>query len=275
MTTHRTPPAAPKRAPELRLPYPLIDYLNTLPGDYVKITVRLLQLAQWVPGVAPSGLVLDAGELVMSLRFRGLWDAVVLDREVTEAGRVSLLRRVLRRLERDGLVATRAASSADTPNDTPRSTRRDTPATIVRFLKFRDNLWPGNVDATRQAAHGAAHRSDTILAVDPTNPDPHLRTASRPQPLRAVPSLPPEQQDSCAVWRDVTEDLRRSIRAEVYDRWFAPLTATQTGDELVLEAPNRFHQAFVEDNFRGFLEQRLAGSAQAALRVRITTAMVA
>lgn len=274
MTTHRTPPAAPKRAPELRLPYPLLEYLYTLPGDYVKITVRLLQRAQWVPGVTPSGLALDAGEILISFRSRVLWDAITL-RGVSEDGRVSLLRRVLDRLTRDGFVATRSALDTDTPGDTPRSTRRDTPATIVRFLNFRDNLWPGNVDATREAAHGATRRSDTILAVDPTNPDPHLRTASRPQALRAVPSLPPGQHDSCAIWRDVADDLRRSIRAEVYDRWFAPLTATQTGDELVLQAPNRFHQAFVEDNFRGVLEQRLAGSAQAALRVRITTAMVA
>jgi chromosomal replication initiation ATPase DnaA len=66
------------------------------------------------------------------------------------------------------------------------------------------------------------------------------------------------------------------IRPELYERWFAPLKASRNGDELLLLAPNRFHQAFVEDNYRGFLEQRLAAVGHAAaLRVRVETALVA
>ncbi|MGB8932411.1 MAG: hypothetical protein WCC48_14305 [Anaeromyxobacteraceae bacterium] len=40
----------PKRAPELRLPYPFLEYLLQLPGDYAKLVLRLLQRAQWTPG---------------------------------------------------------------------------------------------------------------------------------------------------------------------------------------------------------------------------------
>lgn len=269
-----TSPSQPKRAPELRLPYPLLDYLHTLPGDWVKVILRLLQRAQWIPGVTPSGLALDAGEILISFRSGVLWDAVA-PRGVSEDGCASLLRRVLDRLTRDGFVATRKAGDADTTKDTPRSTRRDTPATIVRFLKFRDNLWPGNADATRPAAHGTAHRSDTILAVDPANPD----LASRGSPSRrepaAVPSAESQAPESSPTWRDLVEVLRRTVRPEIYERWFAPLSATEHGDELLLLAPNRFHQAFVEDNYRSFLEQQLSSGTHSLRRVRVATAMAA
>jgi hypothetical protein len=174
MTAFRPSTPGERRVPELRPPFPFLEYLLQLPGDYAKLTLRLLQRSQWVPGVARHGVPVDAGEVLVSMRSRDLWGAVRLDREVGEAGRVSLLRRVLRRLERDGLAATRAAQRSDTPADTGRATRRDTPATIVRFLKYRDILWPAAADTTREATQGAARAStqkaDTIPSRDPAVP---------------------------------------------------------------------------------------------------------
>ena len=164
----------PKRVPELRLPYPLLEYLQALKGDYLKLTLRLLQRAQWKPGTAETGLAIDAGEVLISLRSRDVWDAVRLDRQLGEAGRVSLMRRVLGRLERDGIIATRPAHRIDTPSGARSGTSSETPPTIVRFLKYRDNLWPGNQDATQEStrvsAQGAAHPSDPIPANKPTTP---------------------------------------------------------------------------------------------------------
>lgn len=163
-----------KRVPELRTPYPLLEYLQTLKGDYMKLALRLLQRAQWKRGTTDTGIAVDAGEVLISLRSRDLWDAVRLDRQVSEAGRVALLRRVLHRLERDGIIVTRAAHRIGTPSDTQTGTAKDTPPTIVRFLKFRDNLWPGNQDATQEptrvSTQGAAHLSDPIPASKPATP---------------------------------------------------------------------------------------------------------
>lgn len=164
----------PKRAPELRLPYPLLEYLQALKGDYMKLALRLLQRAQWKAGVTETGIAVDAGEVLISLRSHDVWDAVRLDRRLSEAGRVSLMRRVLDRLERDGIVATRPARRTDTPGATQSGTSNETPPTVVRFLKFRDNLWPGNQDSakgpTRGTTHGAAHRPDPIPTSKPATP---------------------------------------------------------------------------------------------------------
>jgi hypothetical protein len=262
----------PKRAPELRLPYPLVEYLLTLPGDWVKVILRLLQRAQWTPGVAPSGDLLDAGEIIISFRSSALWDAVALYRALAEDGRTSLVRRVLARLTRDGYIDTRKTSAPNTTGDTPTNTHRNTRATIVRFLRFRDNLWPGNADATRPE-FGRERRSDPILAVDPANPDPCAST-SRPQTLKAVPPLLPDSE-TCAVWQEVSEGLKGEIRPDLHGRWIAPLTATLSGDELLLRAPNRFHQAFIEDNLRALLEERVASASQGSIRVRFAAALVA
>jgi hypothetical protein len=171
-----------RRAPELRLPYPLLEYLLELPGDYAKLTLRLLQRAQWVPVVTQTGVHLDAGEVLLSLRSRDLWGAVVLDRQVDEAGRVSLLRRVLSRLDLDGFAVKRAAHDSDTPEGARSGTRRDTPATVVRFLKYRSSLWPANAGATHGTAHdpthGTTHQTDTIPSRDPATSAAQREAAS-------------------------------------------------------------------------------------------------
>ncbi|MGB8932412.1 MAG: DnaA N-terminal domain-containing protein [Anaeromyxobacteraceae bacterium] len=212
-------------------------------------------------GATREGLVLDAGEVLISLRSDDVWGAIALDREVNESGRVSLLRRVLRRLRDDGYISIRPTHRRDTARDTQTGTRRDTPATVVRFLKFRDNLWPANEDATRgttrESTRKATHRIGTILAVDPADPFPASATTS-----------------SCPAWNDLSAELRRHVRPDLYERWFAPLTASQSGEELVLLAPNPFHKSFVEDNFRAFLEQALATKSRGAVRVRVAAELL-
>lgn len=273
------PPAdRQRRAPELRLPYPFLEYLLELPGDYAKLTLRLLQRAQWVPTVAGGDVSVDAGEVLLSLRSRDIWGAVQLDRDVDEAGRVSLLRRVLARLERDAMIAVRPAHRTDTPQSTRSGTRRDTPATIVRFLRYRDNLWPGNADATREAAQdptrGATQRSDAIPSENPAVPATQIQSAdgSGARGLAQVMDLGvararrprPEAQPGAASaggsprWDAALASLSGRMRDDVFARWIAPLRATDLGAELLLGTPDRFHRAFVEDNYRGVLEKALA-----------------
>lgn len=162
---------AARRPPALHLPYPFLDYVLSLPGDHAKLILRLLQLAQWRPGVTPDGTPLDAGEVLISYRSRRIWDRVELDRDVHESGRVSLIRRLLHRLERDGFAEVKPAQRTDTRSGPGTGARSDTPATIVRFLKNRDILWPTSSGATHQtaqaAAQGRAHPGDTIPAVEP------------------------------------------------------------------------------------------------------------
>jgi DnaA N-terminal domain len=357
----------PKRVPELRTPYPLLDYLQTLKGDYLKLTLRLLQRAQWKAGVTETGIAIDAGEVLISLRSRDIWDAVRLDRQLGEAGRVSLLRRVLGRLERDGIIATRPAHRIDTPSGARSGTSSETPPTIVRFLMYRDNLWPGNQDATqestRASTQGAAHPSDPIPADKPATPAieeegdaspatgsaaahpstagldevrslvaraaaaylevkglpyQHARKAAVMADRRAaaellsVPGIQPDtveqvwrwvlpQADwprietlpdlaahwgvvaprallasretaaapqpsvtpapiTCQVWAAMAVRLRRDLRTDLYERWFAPLGAEVSDGELVLSAPDRFHRDFVHDNYLCLLGELLERS---------------
>jgi hypothetical protein len=108
--------------------------------------------------VSQTGVPIDAGEVLLSLRSRDVWDAVELDRELDESGRVSLLRRVLERLRRD-----------------------------------------------------------------------------------------------------------------LFEQWFAPLTASVEGEDLVLRAVDEFHQAFLEDNYRPFIDEelrRLVGDSASTDRPR-------
>ncbi len=86
----------------------------------------------------------------------------------------------------------------------------------------------------------------------------------------AVAETPSQARD---VWTEISRGLRETLRPDLYDRWFAPLEASRSDDELLLRAPNPFHRAFVEDNYRALLEQRLAATAAAfgaaGLRLRI------
>jgi hypothetical protein len=174
VTDPRTHGERSKRVPELRLPYPLLKYVLGLKSDYEKLTLRLMQLAQWKPGTTENGLAIDAGEVLISLRSRDVWDAVRLDRQLGEAGRVSLLRRVLDRLERDGIITTRPAHQIDTKSETRSNTGSDRPPTVVRFLKYRDILWPRNQDSaqepTRPSTQEATHGFDTIPTSKATTP---------------------------------------------------------------------------------------------------------
>ena len=383
MTARSSGPREPRRVPELRLPYLLLEYLLKLPGDYAKLALRLLQRAQWVQVVTQTGVALDAGEVLLSLRSRDLWDAIELDREVDEAGRVSLLRRVLGRLERDGVAAIRAAHDLDTPHGTRTGTRRDTPATVVRFLKFRDSLWPARGDAAHETAHGAArgatHQFDTILSrEDPAVPafqsDPVERraTAARepgqsprigevravlavaasafaevvgrpyqhahPQAVKADPRAaagllarpgvdleaietawrealvrrelprvetladlaqhwgrlgpkpgahtqastrpapsPVDAPSSCPEWTALARNLRQRLRPDLFEQWFAGLTAAVDGEALVLHATDDFHRAFLEDRYAAFITEELdravcaAGGSPRRLGLRITS----
>ncbi|ACG73248.1 hypothetical protein AnaeK_2020 [Anaeromyxobacter sp. K] len=178
-----------ERPPFLALPAPLVDYVLALPGDYGKTLLRVAQLARAAPGVV-DGIALDTGEALISYRSPRVWGRVALDAELAKDGEVALRRRALARAERDGWVQIRPAHRSGTASDTRTGTGTSTPATIVRFLRFREILWPASVQTAQPAAQPTAQEpapgSGTITPVV-TLPDP---------------PAPPEQQQLRARARE-------------------------------------------------------------------------
>lgn len=122
------------RPPFLAMPFPLDEYLDSLPGDYGKIARRLLRSAQWTPG-AVGATQLDAGEVLIDERSEKLWGGLALDRAVSADGRRALVRRALARLEADKIIERRAAQArgpkngpAFGPKNGPRNGPRNGPS---------------------------------------------------------------------------------------------------------------------------------------------------
>ena len=62
------------------------------------------------------------------------------------------------------------------------------------------------------------------------------------------------------LWSRIDAFLRSRLRADLYDRWFAPLRLVSIdGGRLQIAAPDRFHRDFVEDNYRAFFEEFIPG----------------
>jgi hypothetical protein len=80
----------------LRLNLRLLDVLHQLPGDRLKMTLRLVKRARWVPSSTEQGAPL---ELQFHLRVEELWEAILLDRDAV--GDVAGFRQVLHQLEKD------------------------------------------------------------------------------------------------------------------------------------------------------------------------------
>jgi chromosomal replication initiator protein len=70
------------------------------------------------------------------------------------------------------------------------------------------------------------------------------------------------------LWSRIDAYLRSRLRADLHDRWFAPLRPVSLdGDRLQIGAPDKFHRDFVEDNYRGFFEDFLPGLAGERLKI--------
>jgi len=70
------------------------------------------------------------------------------------------------------------------------------------------------------------------------------------------------------LWTRIDAYLRSRLRAETYERWFAPLRLTSLeGGRLQIASPDRFHRDFVEDNYRQFFEEFLPQIAGEPLRI--------
>lgn len=187
----------PRRPPALFMPYPLDEYLDALPGDYGKVARKLLRAARWTRGRV-GGIELDAGESLIDERSEALWGGLALDRDVKGAGRRALVRRVLERLERDGIV-TRRAAHARGPGSSPRNGPRNGPSpTVVRFMKFRGILWPAGADSAQETAQGpaqeTAQRFGPVLPEETPDP-PEQQTLA--VPAGAAPAPPPVMRLPC------------------------------------------------------------------------------
>jgi chromosomal replication initiator protein len=70
------------------------------------------------------------------------------------------------------------------------------------------------------------------------------------------------------LWGRIDAYLHSRLRADTYERWFAPLRAhSLDGGRLQIAAPDRFHRDFVEDNYRTFFEELVPGVAGEPLRI--------
>lgn len=91
----------------LRVSKRLLDVLLQLPGDRLKMTLRLLKRARWVPSSTEQGAPL---ELQFHLRVEELWEAILLDRDAVRD--VAGYRQVLDQLEQDRSLTLGAPDSA-------------------------------------------------------------------------------------------------------------------------------------------------------------------
>jgi chromosomal replication initiator protein len=70
-------------------------------------------------------------------------------------------------------------------------------------------------------------------------------------------------------WARLDTYLRGRLRADLYQRWFAPLQGVAVeGDRLLISAPDRFHRDFVDDNYRAWFEEFVPSVLGASLRVQ-------
>ncbi len=57
-------------------------------------------------------------------------------------------------------------------------------------------------------------------------------------------------------WAPLERNLRARLRADLFERWFAPLRPTKLdGACLEVSAPDKFHRDFVDDNYRSLLDE--------------------
>ena len=57
-------------------------------------------------------------------------------------------------------------------------------------------------------------------------------------------------------WSRIEAHLRTRLRADLFERWFAPLRPTNLqGDRLEVSAPDKFHRDFVDDNYSSFFHE--------------------
>ncbi|HEU4384900.1 MAG TPA: chromosomal replication initiator protein DnaA [Anaeromyxobacteraceae bacterium] len=70
-------------------------------------------------------------------------------------------------------------------------------------------------------------------------------------------------------WSLLDQYLRGRLRADLYQRWFAPLRAvTEEGGRLQVSAPDRFHRDFVDDNYRSWFDEFVPSVLGQPLRVQ-------
>lgn len=162
----------PKRGGFRAIPYAMEIELRELPVSQRSVLTSLAFEAQHgapaVLDVDGVSITLDVGEALVSIR--GL--AATLQLGEGSKGE-SLVRRSLASGRRIGLISTRPARpTGDVPpdgrGDRPPGGPRDAPATIVRFLRHRDFLWPvakgdAPLDAPRDVPRDA--RGDAIPVV--------------------------------------------------------------------------------------------------------------
>ncbi|MGB8932410.1 MAG: hypothetical protein WCC48_14300 [Anaeromyxobacteraceae bacterium] len=97
---------------DLSLPSALLDYAITLPGDHLKLVLRLLRRARWVqPRTAES----SRGSLRFVLSVDDLWHAMLLDRDALQD--VAAFRHVLERLERGDWIGDKAKATSATADE--------------------------------------------------------------------------------------------------------------------------------------------------------------
>ena len=73
------------------------------------------------------------------------------------------------------------------------------------------------------------------------------------RPTAAEPTRRPLAATSDARWANTRAELQRTLRADLFDRWIAPLRGEGRGEDLVIEAPDEFAASFIADNYREVL----------------------
>src|SRR5512146_1643587 len=84
----------------------------------------------------------------------------------------------------------------------------------------------------------------------------HFRLSTGGSRMPVAESPRDVQMPADEHWAIIEAHLRTRVRADLFERWFAPLRPTRLeGDRLEISAPDKFHRDFVDDNYRTFFDE--------------------
>jgi hypothetical protein len=216
------------------------DLWKSLRADQKGVFVTLLLLANWKPQKA---------------RWKDQWYEVArgelghtLERIAEEAGAsVAVVRSTLAVLMADDSAAggngPAVAERYPIPNTGPRTGPRV--LTIVNYDRLQsvpDDANTGSREGLAQASHSP--RTDLAEREQREPEEPVLLARARAG-----------EGTGSSAWDEMARHFRSRLRDDLWERWFAPLSAEQNGQTLSVFAPNRFHRDFVEDNYREWIQE--------------------
>jgi chromosomal replication initiator protein len=86
-------------------------------------------------------------------------------------------------------------------------------------------------------------------------------------------SDPPVPTSAAQLWERAREILRQMLNPDIYNLWFAPITARKLeGDSMTLDVANDFCEVWLKDNYLDLMQEVLAHASGQQIEVRFQIA---